>query len=130
MQDAPTPPELLTSVAAFLRIEVLPQLDGTTAFGLRVSIGALDLARRELTRPAGADAAEEARLRALVGDGEGVEALTAELARRILAGEASLDTAGLAEHLWATTGAKLAVDQPGYAGWKRALALRAGEGER
>ena len=129
MQDAPTPPELLDSVAAFLRAEVLPQLDGATAFGLRVSIGALDLVRRELTRPADEDRAETVRLRTLVGAEDGVEALTAELARRILAGEASLDTAGLAEHLWTTTGAKLAVDQPGYAGWKRALALRAREGE-
>ena len=130
MQDAPTPPELLESVAAYLRAEVLPQLDGATAFGLRVSIGALGLVRRELTRSANEDEAEAARLRALVGEGGDLETLTIELARRILAGEASLDTAGLAEHLWATTGAKLAVDQPGYAGWKRALALRAGEGER
>ena len=129
MQDAPTPPELLESVAAYLRAEVLPQLDGATAFGLRVSIGALGLVRRELTRSANEDEAEAARLRALVGEGGDLETLTIELARRILAGEASLDTAGLAEHLWATTGAKLAVDQPGYAGWKRALALRAGEGE-
>ena len=129
MQDAPTPPELLGSVADFLRAEVLPQLEGATAFGLRVSIGALELVHRELTRPPGEDEAEADRLRALVGEGDGVEAATAELARRILAGEASLDTDGLAEHLWATTGAKLAVDQPGYAGWTRALALRAGEGE-
>ena len=130
MQDAPTPPELLGSVAAFLRAEVLPQLEGASAFELRVCIGALDLVRRELTRPPGEDEAEAARLRALLGEEDGVQALTAELARRILTGEASLDSVGLAEHLWATTGAKLAVDQPNYAGWKRALALRAGEGEQ
>ena len=38
-----------------------------------------------------------------------------------------LATPGFTEHLWATTLAKLAVDQPNYSGYKAALAER-GEG--
>ncbi len=38
-----------------------------------------------------------------------------------------LETPGLADHLWETTLAKLAVDQPNYWGYRAALAER-GEG--
>ncbi|MEY9725580.1 hypothetical protein ABIA07_001481 [Bradyrhizobium yuanmingense] len=43
------------------------------------------------------------------------------LAHRIASGEMDLATPGLAEHLWATTMDKLAVDQPNYASYKREL---------
>ena len=59
---------------------------------------------------------------ALLGmDGELVT-LNAELSRRIAAGEADLSTPGLAEHLWAVTLAKMAVDQPTYAAYRASLA--------
>jgi hypothetical protein len=43
------------------------------------------------------------------------------LAERIAKGEVDLQTPGLSEHLWQTTMAKLAVDQPNYASYKREL---------
>ena len=124
MQDQPTPPEILEAVAAFLRADVLPALDGATAFQLRVAIGALELARRELL--AGGAEEERARLAALLGRDGSAEELTAELARRLGSGELTLDSPGLAAHLWATTEGKLAVDQPSYAGLARAKRLREG----
>ncbi len=42
-------------------------------------------------------------------------------ADRIAKGEVDLRTPGLADHLWQTTMAKLAVDQPNYASYKREL---------
>ena len=126
MQDQPTPPEILDSVAAFLRADLLPALEGAIAFQLRVAIGAIELVRREIV-VGGADAERE-RLRALLGRTDGtVEQLTAELARALLDGGVALDTPGVVEHLWRTTEDKLAVDQPGYAGLARAKRLR-GEG--
>ena len=50
--------------------------------------------------------------------------LNAELALRIREGGLDLETPGLAEHLWATTLAKVAVDQPNYSGYRAALAER------
>ena len=47
--------------------------------------------------------------------------LNRALAERIAKGEVDLATPGLAEHLWATTMDKLAVDQPNYASYKREL---------
>ena len=43
------------------------------------------------------------------------------LAERIATGEVDLQTPGLAEHLWQTTMAKLAVDQPNYGSYRREL---------
>ena len=43
---------------------------------------------------------------------------------RIAAGELTLETPGLADHLWRTTLAKLAVDQPTYWGYRAALEER------
>jgi hypothetical protein len=48
------------------------------------------------------------------------------LADRIAKGELDLQTPGLAEHLWQTTLAKLAVDQPNYASYKRELEGKGG----
>ena len=48
------------------------------------------------------------------------EELELELCRRIREGEIGLDSPGLVEHLRATTLAKLAVDQPRYASYRRA----------
>jgi hypothetical protein len=125
MQDAPTPPELLLAVAAFLRDDVLPQLEGGAAFRVRVAANALDLVRREITAPARQSEEERDRLQALLGvDGE-TDALTRELARRIADGRMELQNPMLRSLLWRVTEAKLAIDQPDYAGLQRALRLRA-----
>ena len=64
-------------------------------------------------------AAEIAPLQALLHTDGSLEELTALLSRRIAAGELDLQTPGLAEHLWATTLAKVAIDQPTYASYRR-----------
>ena len=121
MQDEPTPIELTKSVADFLRNDITPLISGHQAFKLRVAINILDLVTRQLTREAGSDAREVERLRALLGVDGSVTDLNGVLAERIAKGEVDLATPGLAEHLWATTMDKLAVDQPNYASYKREL---------
>lgn len=121
MQDEPTPIELTKAVADFLRNDVTPLISGHQAFKLRVAVNILDLVTRQLTREEGSDAAEVERLRALLGVDGSVTDLNRALAERIAKGEVDLATPGLAEHLWATTMDKLAVDQPNYASHKREL---------
>ena len=119
MQDEPTPPEMLTAVAALLRETVMPQLSGHTAFLVRVAANALDLVRRQVELEPAADAAELDRLRRLLArNGELLE-LNQALCAAIEAGDMGLATPGLAEHLWATTLEKLAIDQPSYAPYRR-----------
>jgi Domain of unknown function (DUF6285) len=119
MQDEPTPTELTKAVADFLRNDIMPMISGHNAFKLRVAINILDLVTRQLTLEEGNDAAEAVRLSELLGaDGSLIEQ-NRVLAEKIARGEVDLSTPGLSEHLWQTTLAKLAVDQPNYASYKR-----------
>ena len=121
MQDEPTPTELIKAVADFLRNEITPVIKGHNAFKLRVGINALDLVTRQLAQEGPSDAAEAARLKALLGIDGSVMELNRALAEKIAKGEVDLSTPGLKEHLWQTTMDKLAVDQPNYASYKREL---------
>ena len=124
MQDGPTAPEILASVAAFLRDDVLGQLSGATAFQLRVAANALDLVRRELTIEPSAVAREHAALEAVLSQTGTTAELTAELARRISNRTLDPSTPDVETLLWEITDDKLAVDQPGYAGLLLARVLR------
>ena len=124
MQDQPTAEELLKAVADFLRDDIAPVISGHDAFKLRVSINALDLVTRQLRLEADSDAAETVRLSQLLGMPGSLGKLNRELADRIAKGEIDLQTPGLADHLWQTTMAKLAVDQPNYASYRRELGTK------
>ena len=119
MQDEPTPTELTEAVANFLRNDIAPLISGHDAFKLRVAINILDLVTRQLTLQAGSDAAEAARLQRLLGVDGSLLQLNRALAEKIASGAMDLQTPGLTEHLWQTTMAKLAVDQPTYAAYRR-----------
>jgi hypothetical protein len=119
MQDEPTPTELIKAVADFLRNEIAPEIKGHNAFKLRVGINMLDLVTRQLALEPASDTAEAARLKELLGSDGSLVDLNRALAEKIASGEADLKTPGLAEHLWQTTLAKLAVDQPNYGSYKR-----------
>jgi hypothetical protein len=121
MQDEPTPVELTRAVADFLRNDITPVISGHNAFKLRVAINMLDLVARQLTLAEGSDATEVASLRKLLGIDGALIDLNRALAEKVANGELDLATPGLAEHLWQTTLAKLAVDQPNYASYKREL---------
>ena len=121
MQDEPTPIELTRAVADFLRNDITPAISGHNAFKLRVAINALDLVARQLTLAEGSDAAEAGSLKKLLGIDGALIDLNRALAEKIGKGEVDLATPGLSEHLWQTTMAKLAVDQPNYGSYKREL---------
>jgi hypothetical protein len=126
MQDEPRPDEILTRVANFLKGPATRESGPHIAFQLRVAANAVEICQRQLTLAPRAEAEELDRLRALLSREGDLPALNRELARRIREGELTLETPGLAEHLWATTLAKLAVDQPNYSGYRAALAERSG----
>jgi hypothetical protein len=121
MQDEPTPIELTTAVADFLRNDITPVISGHNAFKLRVAVNMLDLVTRQLTFAQGSDTAEAARLTQLLSIKGSLMDLNRALADKIGKGEVDLQTPGLSEHLWQTTMDKLAVDQPNYASYKREL---------
>ena len=125
MQDEPRPTEIMAAVARFLRDVAAPAASGHLSFNLRVCANALEMSRRQIEDDPPATADEQVRLAGLLQTEGDLAELNAELCRRIAAGEMGLETPGLAEHLWAVTLAKLAVDQPTYWGYRAALEERA-----
>jgi len=129
MQDSPNPEQLLAAVARYLRDEAGPALgrsgQDALAYNARVAANMLDIVTRQLQLAPTADADEGARLRALLADPASTDdlaRLNQRLADRIAQGDLGTGQPALTEHLWRTTLAKLAVDQPGYATYRQTLA--------
>ncbi len=124
MQDQPSPIEVLAAVARFLKETVAAETTGHTSFTARVAANALEMMGRQLTDAPTAEAEELIRLESILNATGDLPALNAELAQRISSGELDPAAPAIAEHLWTTTLAKLAVDQPNYWGYRAALAAR------
>jgi len=124
MLDQPTPVEMLDVLASYIRDQLAPQLPPHAVFHARVAANAIDLVRRELESGESLRAESVARLSALLGREASHDELERELCQRIREGSMGANTPGLIDHLMATTLAKLSVDQPAYASYRRELADR------
>lgn len=122
MQEQPESAELLDAVIALLRDEVVPALDGRLAFDVRVAARAASIVKRELELGPVLEAQAGRRLRALLQvDSDNLAELNDLLCERLEAGALGLASPGLVEHLWQTTLQQLAIDQPRYPGYVKAL---------
>lgn len=109
MLDAPSGDDLLAEVERALKEGIAP------GFAQRVAANAVALARRERAMQPALDAAERKRLVALIGgQGGDLATLNAALCDAIRTRVIDAASAALTTHLWETTRAKLAVDQPAY----------------
>jgi Domain of unknown function (DUF6285) len=122
MQDEPSPGEILTAVAKFLRDEVVRDTEPRTAFQARVAANALDLVRRQIEIAPAEEFAEAARLQALMGQDGSLSDLNTALAEALESGALDVATPEVSRHLLAVTLSKLAVDQPNYSGYRAAVA--------
>jgi len=125
MLDAPTPVEILEVVAAMIRDQLVPQLPPDAIFHARVAANAIDLVRRQLQTGDALEAASLERLQHLLGHQGDAPALERELCERIRSGSLTTDSPGLIDHLMACTLAKMSIDQPSYASYRRELDARA-----
>jgi len=121
MQDQPSVVELVGAVRDFLQNVAMPQLEGRASFHARVAANALGIVERELETAPEAAAREQKRLETILDRDGTLEDLNRELCARIRNGEIDLDTSGLSVHLWETTLTKLAIDQPKYSGYQKAI---------
>ncbi|WP_076999818.1 DUF6285 domain-containing protein [Variovorax sp. KK3] len=113
----PSATTLLQAAATDLERDVLPALAGFPRFRTRVIVNLLRLLTRELALGAAADAAERARLQALLdADADDLPALRAELAHRLESGAIDLADDALVQHLRETLRDALAIDHPGWTG--------------
>lgn len=121
MYDPPTTAELVTAVREFLEEHAMPNLEGRNAFHARVAANALAIVARQLELGPESEAGERERLQALLGTEGTLDELNRELCLRIRSGDLAIDDADLVAHLRTTTLDKVAVDQPKYSGYRRAL---------
>jgi len=121
MLDSPTPVEILEVVAAMIRDQLVPQLPPDAVFHARVAANAIDLVRRQLESGDALEAESLERLQRLLGRSCDADTLERELSDRIRRGELTVETPGLLDHLMAVTMAKMSIDQPSYASYRREL---------
>ncbi len=136
MHNTPTPDELLEVVARYLTEVAMPLLPPAAAFHARVAANAVSVVRRQIALAPAQEAAERARLAALLGSAmpavqtapapdAGLAQANQALSQAIAQGRVALDDPALLAHLWQTTLDRLAVDQPGYASYQAELARTA-----
>lgn len=116
MMDQPSIRELVDAVREFIETKAMPELKGHTAFHARVAANALGIVLRQLERGTIADAAELARLKALLGREGTLEELNRALCQAIRSGGVEIDSDALQRHLKLTTRDKIEIDQPNYSG--------------
>ena len=127
MLDQPHGADILAAVARLLRDTLMPRLPPDAVFQARVAANALDLVAREITFGETVEHEAHQRLQVLLNRDGSLQELENELSLRIRSGELDLHSPELAEHLWATTLAKMKIDQPNYASYRRELEARAGQ---
>ena len=120
--DRPHVNELVEAVREFLEREVQPALEGSLNFHTRVAVNVLRIVERELDTGERLRADERARLVALLGREGDLDKLSQSLIDGIRAGELDMNTPGLTDHLRATVLDKLAIDNPRYKSYQRAVA--------
>ncbi len=108
----PAASDLLAIVQDYLDTEIAPQVSKLHQFQLKIVARVLSTVRRELELGPAADAAEAARLRALLGHDGSLEELNAELARAIRAGDFAVDDPALLAHLREGIEAALRINNP------------------
>jgi Domain of unknown function (DUF6285) len=126
MQDPPTSGEIIKAVAEFLRGPLTQELKPHIAYQTRVASNVLELVGRELSIASNANAVETERLRAILRRDGSLQELNAAFAEALERGALTIASPGVEDHLWATTLAKLSIDQPSYSGYQAALAMRRG----
>lgn len=122
MHDQPSVLELVTAVKSFIDDTAAPQLTGHAAFHARVASNALATVLRDLEQRPEAEAEERQGLIDLLGasDEQTTADLNRSLSERIQAGEVTVSTPGLLDHLKQTVMAQVEIDQPRYSGLKTA----------
>lgn len=120
LDERPTAAELINAVADFLEKKAAPELQGHTAFHLKVAINALRIVERELKDSDAFTRSERERLYSLLGGDPGELAVNslAELNRalceRIDDGRLAVEDTALHKHLMQSVLARMSIDSPKY----------------
>ncbi len=115
MQDRPTAPELLDSVAEYLFAELRPEVPAEQRFKVLVAANVCAVVAREIRAGEAPDQADLALFNDLLGEEvDDVHAAAAELSRRLRSGELDERIDELAPKLEEHVRRKLEIARPGY----------------
>ncbi len=113
-QARPTAAELIEAVREFIAGPVSAALNNQAAFHARVATNVLAMVERELELGPALDAAELARLKALLGRDGSLAELNSALARAIRDGALDHRRTEVLDHLRRTSREKLSIANPRY----------------
>ncbi len=119
--NRPTMEELTIAVREFLEEKVQPEISDSQRFHMRVAINVLKIIERELASGDALNSAERKRLMSLLGEQGDLTELDKKLAEKISDGSIDIENDELFTHLWETTVAKLAIDNPNYSTYKKII---------
>ena len=125
--DMPRTDELIVSVRDFLRDDVMAQLQGRSNFLARVAANSLDIVLRELALGPAHERLEHERLREMFASDKDLTTLRWRLVNDLrdttrTPDALSLESEQLQHHLRQTVVNQIAIDQPGYSGFRTAAA--------
>ncbi len=103
---------LLGAAIKYLEEELMPTLSGYHRFKTRVTINVLSTLLREARTLEAQSAAEDERLKNLLGHSGDTETLSRELAERIRAGEFAVDDPRLRDHIRQSLRDALLINNP------------------
>ncbi|WP_084396481.1 DUF6285 domain-containing protein [Henriciella aquimarina] len=123
MHDQPSVSELVQAVKNFVDETAMTHLKGRAGFHARVASNVLGTVLRDLEDRAANEAEEKRRLTDLLqaDPGESLDSLNRALQAKIRAGELTIQSQDLVNHLKMTAIAQIKVDQPTYSGLANAL---------
>lgn len=137
MPEALDAEDLLEAVSDVLKGTLASPPVPLSPYQTRIAVHVLGIVRRELSSGASLAQAQREGLLALLnaagdggvgeaGQGQSLEALNERLCLLLRSGAIGLETPGLLDHLWRTTLAKVAIDQPSYSTYRRVSSLKPG----
>lgn len=110
---------LLALAAAYLRDDLRPHLEGRHQFMTLIAANAIDIVARELRLSPAAETREVERLALLLGRTGDRQTLNEALCDALAEGCLDETSPGVLDHLFASTMARLEIDQPRYGAYRR-----------
>ncbi len=113
LSNKPTAADLVQAVRQHLQEKILPKLQGSDVFYLRIALNALGIVERELREGPALTEADKQELLALLGSADTPDAEQV-LLEKLKSGDLDVNSAGLLDYLTARTQRRLSVDNPHY----------------
>ena len=119
--NRPNIKELVEAVREFLENKIQPAMDGQLSLHARIAVNMLKIVERELSLGPGLEEQELERLKSILKQDGTLAELNATLCEKLKNKEINYQDKNLVSHLRLSALGKLAIDNPNYSAYKRAM---------